>query len=102
MFVQAIFAHFGLQNRLFEQNATERQKRRDWLAEKIGFELGLRFARRLRFIGRQTAYFAYLQETESAKPEVLQHTFPSCLLKHFYPSKKVEFAAVARYFQLAT
>ena len=32
MFVQAIFAHFGRQNRLFERNATEREKTQDWLA----------------------------------------------------------------------
>ena len=43
MFVHAIFAHFGRQNRLFGQNATEREKRRDWLAEKIGFELVVAF-----------------------------------------------------------
>jgi len=38
-FLQAIFAHLGRQNQLFEQNATEREKWRDWLAERIGFEL---------------------------------------------------------------
>ena len=38
MFVHAIFARFGRQNRVFGQNATEREKWRDWLAEKIGFE----------------------------------------------------------------
>jgi hypothetical protein len=32
MFVHAIFAHFGRQNRLLGQNATGREKRRDWLA----------------------------------------------------------------------
>ena len=26
------------ENRLFEQNATEREKKQDWLAETIGFE----------------------------------------------------------------
>jgi hypothetical protein len=31
------------QNRLFEQRATEREKRRDWVAEKIGFELVVAF-----------------------------------------------------------
>ena len=32
VFAQAIFARFGRQNRLSEQNATERQKTGDWLA----------------------------------------------------------------------
>ena len=43
MFAQVIFARFGRQNRVFGQNATEREKRRDWLAEKIGFELAVEF-----------------------------------------------------------
>jgi hypothetical protein len=43
MFVHAIFARFGRQNRVFGQNATEREKRRDWLAEKIGFERAVAF-----------------------------------------------------------
>src|ERR1700692_4592444 len=43
MFVHAIFAHFGPQNRLFGQNATRREKRRDWLAEKIEFERAVAF-----------------------------------------------------------
>ena len=43
MFVHAIFARFGRQSRVFEQNATEREKRRDWLAVKIGFELAVEF-----------------------------------------------------------
>jgi hypothetical protein len=43
MFVHAIFARFGRQNRVFGQDATEREKRRDWLAEKIGFELVVAF-----------------------------------------------------------
>ena len=46
MFVHAIFARFGPQNRLSEQNATEREERRDWLAEKIGFELVVAFRQR--------------------------------------------------------
>jgi hypothetical protein len=33
------------QSRLFEQNATEREKERDWLAERIGFELVIAFRR---------------------------------------------------------
>jgi hypothetical protein len=44
-FVHAIFARFGRQNRLFEQNTTERENRLDWLAEKIGFELVVAFRR---------------------------------------------------------
>src|SRR5580704_505325 len=43
MFAQVIFARFGRENRLSEQNATERQKTGDWLAEKIGFELAVEF-----------------------------------------------------------
>ena len=36
---------FRVRTIFFEQNATERQKRRDWLAEKIGFELMVAFSR---------------------------------------------------------
>jgi hypothetical protein len=43
MLVSAIFARFGRQNRLFEQNATKREKTQDWLAERIGFELVVAF-----------------------------------------------------------
>jgi hypothetical protein len=32
MFAQVIFARFGRQNRFSGQNATEKEKRRDWLA----------------------------------------------------------------------
>jgi hypothetical protein len=31
--------------RLFKRNATEREKRLDWLAERIGFELVVAFRR---------------------------------------------------------
>jgi hypothetical protein len=44
---------FGPQNRLFEQNATEREKRRDWLAERIGFELTVEFHKKFRVHWRQ-------------------------------------------------
>jgi hypothetical protein len=47
MLVSAIFARFGRQNRLFGHNATEREKGRDWLAEKIGFELVVAFSNTL-------------------------------------------------------
>jgi hypothetical protein len=43
MLVSAIFARFGRQNRLFEQNATKREKTQDWLAERTGFELAVAF-----------------------------------------------------------
>jgi len=32
MFVSTVFARFGRRNRLFVQNATKREKKRDWLA----------------------------------------------------------------------
>jgi hypothetical protein len=38
-----IFARFRPQNRDFGQNATEREKTQDWLAEKIGFKLVVAF-----------------------------------------------------------
>jgi hypothetical protein len=43
MFVHAIFARFGRQNRVFGQNATEREKKPDWMAEKVGFERAVAF-----------------------------------------------------------
>jgi hypothetical protein len=43
MFVHVIFARFGPQNGVFGRNGTEREKRRDWLAERIGFELVVAF-----------------------------------------------------------
>jgi len=61
MFVQAIFAHFGRQNRLFEQNATEREKTQDWLAEGIGFELRVTFFQYTPF----RAYSFQSQDTSS-------------------------------------
>jgi hypothetical protein len=45
MLVSTVFARFGRQNRLFVQNATKREKKRDWLAERIGFELVVAFLR---------------------------------------------------------
>ena len=45
MFAQVIVARFGRENRLSEQNATERPKTGDWLAERIGFELVVAFRR---------------------------------------------------------
>ena len=49
MFVHVIFARFGPQNGVFGRNRTEREKRRDWLAERIRFELEWRFATVSRF-----------------------------------------------------
>ena len=62
MFVHAIFAHFGRQNRLFGQNATEREKKRDWLSERIGFELEWRFATLSRFLGRKSGDFGEMRK----------------------------------------
>ena len=45
MFAQGIFARSGRQNRVFRQNSTVRGKSKDWLAEKIGFELLVAFRR---------------------------------------------------------
>ena len=43
MFAQVSFARFGRQNRFSGQNATGREKRRDWLAERVGFEPTVEF-----------------------------------------------------------
>jgi hypothetical protein len=45
MFAQVVCARFGRQNQLFEQNAIDREKKQDWLAERIGFELMVAFRR---------------------------------------------------------
>jgi hypothetical protein len=53
-----IFARFGWENRLSEQNATEREKRRDWLAERIGFELTVEFHEKFRVRWRQNVHIS--------------------------------------------
>jgi hypothetical protein len=63
---------FGLRRRkidLFALITTEKQKRQTEWRRGLDSNSWLRFAGRWRFIGRQSAYFACLQETESAKPE---------------------------------
>jgi hypothetical protein len=69
MFVQAIFAHFGPPNPLFEQNATEREKRRDWLAEKIGFELVVAFRRTIALYWQTKCVFLLSAANREFKPE---------------------------------
>src|ERR1700730_13657334 len=69
MFVHAIFAHRGWQNRLFGQNATEREKKRDWLSERIGFELEWRFATLSRFLGRKRPDCSEMRKQRITTPE---------------------------------
>jgi hypothetical protein len=69
MFVHAIFARSGRQNRVFGQNATEREKRRDWLAERIGFELEWRFAALSRFLGRKSPDCDEIRKQRITTPE---------------------------------
>jgi hypothetical protein len=68
MFVHAIFARFGRQNRVFGQNATEREKRRDWLAEKIGFELVVAFRRTIALYWPTKCVFRLSAAIRESKP----------------------------------
>jgi hypothetical protein len=42
--VRATFARYGRQNRSFEGITTEKEKRQDWMAARVGFELMVEFA----------------------------------------------------------
>jgi hypothetical protein len=70
MFVHAIFARFGPQNRVFGQNATEREKRRDWLAEEIGFELVVAFRRTIALYWPTKCLFRRSAANRESKPEI--------------------------------
>ena len=73
MFVSTVFARFGRRNRLFVQNATKREKKRDWLAERIGFELVVAFLRTIavywpaKRVFRQSAANRDYQTEESSR-----------------------------------
>ena len=41
--VRVAFARYGRQNRSFEENATQREKRQDCMAERVGFEPTVEF-----------------------------------------------------------
>jgi hypothetical protein len=69
MFVHAIFARFGRQNRVFGRNGTEREKRRDWLAERIGFELAVAFRHSFALLWPEKRGFWQNAQTENRKPE---------------------------------
>jgi hypothetical protein len=62
-------ARFGRQNRLSEHNATEREKRRDWLAEKIGFELVVEFRRTIALSRPTKCVFRLSAANRESKPE---------------------------------
>ena len=52
-----------------EQNATEREKRRDWLAEKIGFELVVAFRRTIAVYWPTKCVFRLSAANRESKPE---------------------------------
>src|ERR1700694_5344435 len=72
MSVHAIFARFGRQNRVCGQNATEREKRRDWLAEKIGFEPMVAFRRTIAPYWPTKCVFRLSAANGESKPRIGQ------------------------------
>jgi hypothetical protein len=61
--------HFGRQNQLFEQNATEREKTQDWLAEKIGSELVVAFRRTIALYWPTKCVFRLSAANRESKPK---------------------------------
>ena len=92
MFVHAIFAPSRRQNRVFGQNATEREKRRDWMAEKIGFELVVAFCRTIAPYWPTECVFRLSAAKRESKPKI-GHTGhvgsqcePDAFCAHFRPA----------------